>query len=135
MSDKIHYLSDEELNKLMADVEADGLYEAPADIEDKVIYTLVERQKKKNLSFAAYCMRVGFGVAAAILLLLIVPSIPTYVPDESYQRQEIAVPSREEVLGERDKVPSKEEVIAERDKTYFNEAKQYFDSYLSDLFK
>ncbi len=36
MSDKIHYLSDEELNKLIADVEDEVLYEAPSDLEDNV---------------------------------------------------------------------------------------------------
>lgn len=135
MSDKIHYLSDEELNKLMADVEAEGLYEAPADLEDKVIYTLVERQKKKNLSFAAYCMRVGFGVAAAILLLLIVPSTPTYVPEKTYVPQEKSIPSRDEVLGSMEKSPTKEEVISAREKSYFEEAKQYLDSYINDWFE
>ena len=133
MSDKIHYLSDEELNKLIADVEDEGLYEAPADLEDKVIYTLVERQKKKTLSFAAYCVRVGFGVAAAIILLAIVPSIPAYTPKEVYPQTE-DVPSREEVLGEK-QTPTREEVISERDKTYFEEAKKYFDSYIDDLFE
>lgn len=134
MSDKIHYLSDEELNKLIADVEDEGLYEAPAELENKVIYTLLERQKKKTLSFAGYCARVGFGVAAAILLLVIVPTIPTLISRDAIEFQQQEVPSKEEVLGN-SKTPSRQEVLETIDKTRFEEAKDYFDSYLSDLFE
>jgi hypothetical protein len=129
MSDKIHYLSDEELNKLIADVESEGLCEAPADLEDKVIYTLVERQKKKTVSFAEYCFRVGFGVVAAIALLAVVPSVSGNIPTRD------AVPTREEVLSGRH-TPTREEVLMETSQpSYFDAAKQYINSHLSDLFE
>ena len=73
MSDQIPYLSDEELQKLMTDAEKENEIKAPDDLEDKVIARIVSIERKKTISFAGYCARVGFGVAAAIALLCIAP--------------------------------------------------------------
>ena len=129
MSDQIPYLSDEELQKLIADAEQTTV-KAPDDLENKVIARIESRERKKTVEFAWYCARVAFGVAAAIALICLVPSLPrannvdfTMTP----VRQEKEIPTREEVLGEIE-IKTREEVLSsDKDRRLLDEIYNYFD--------
>ena len=130
MSDNIPYLSDDELQMLMADVEAEAPVKAPDDLEEKVIARIVSRERKKTVDFTTYCLRVGFGVAAAIALLCIVPFIPERQVSEpvlNILNTEREIPTRDEVLAGKT-VKSREEVLGELDQPgLYEQLKSYFD--------
>ena len=131
MSDQIPYLSDEELEKLIAGVENEPQVTAPDDLEDKVIARIVSNERKKTISFAGYCLRVGFGVAAAVALLCVVPFISQRQIIESLQETallEKEIPTKEEVLKGRAS-KTKEEALQEANQpSLFEELKDYIDS-------
>ncbi len=96
------YLSDEELNFLISQVEDNELIVAPPDFAKSVLKKVEPRSKKKE--FTTYCFRVLASVAAAIVLLFIMPEI-TYT-------QTRQVPTKQEVLGTM-QYASKEDVLDE----------------------
>lgn len=105
------YLTDEQLNQLISEAEAD-LMPAPPDLTDNILKairdseeqeTVVQRpeelskeitkiKRKKNLDFAAYCFRVGMAAAAAIAFIFIMPD---------WEMEDVReYPTREEVLND-----------------------------------
>ena len=141
MSDKdkiIPYLSDDELNKLIMDIEGKELVQAPAGIERKVLSFIEHKKRRKTVEFSTYCLRVAFAVAAAIALVCIVPFIPetqARIPSREDTVSEMNVVSREEVLEKRS-VQSKEEVLKERDNNdYLEETEAFIQSHIENLFK
>lgn len=106
------YLTDEELNQLISEAEAD-LIPAPPELADNILSairdseeqeTVVQRpeeelskektkiKRKKNLDFAAYCFRVGMAAAAAIAFIFIMPD---------WEMEDVReYPTREEVLND-----------------------------------
>jgi hypothetical protein len=131
MSDKdkiIPYLSDDELDKLIMDVEEKELVQAPAGIERNVLSFIEYKKRRKTIEFSKYCVRVAFAVAAAIALVCIVP----FIPDTKKQiptREETVlaenVISREEVLEGRSS-KSKEEFMKERSNAGYLEGTEIF---------
>ncbi len=76
VNDKIiPYLSDDELDKLIMDIEGKEQVQAPAGIERNVLSFIEFKKRRKTAEFGMYCLRVGFAVAAAIALVCIAPSI------------------------------------------------------------
>lgn len=96
------YLSDEELNFLISQIEDKELIAAPPDFAKSVIKRVEPKSKKKE--FTTYCFRVLASVAAAIVLLFIMPEI-TYTQTKQ-------VPTKQEVLDSM-QYASKEEVLDE----------------------
>lgn len=107
------YLTDEELNQLISETEAD-LIPAPPELTDNILKAIKEPGKqeaeiiqcpeealskekakikrKKNLDFAAYCFRVGMAAAAAIVFIFIMPD---------WEMEDVReYPTREEVLND-----------------------------------
>lgn len=105
------YLTDEQLNQLISEAEAD-LMPAPPELADNILKairdaeeqeTVVQRpeelskettkiKRKKNLDFAAYCFRVGMAAAAAIAFIFIMPD---------WEMEDVReYPTREEVLND-----------------------------------
>lgn len=95
------YLSDEELAKLILEVEEQELVPAPPEMMGEIL-TKLETQKSeqtmqvrsiesKRKEFYRYCMRVITSVAAAVALVFLMPNM------ESVERLE--VPSRQELVG------------------------------------
>ena len=130
MSDQIPYLSDDELQAIMAEAELETTVRAPEDLEEKVIARIESTERKKTIDFAGYCARVAFGVAAAIVLLCLVPSIPEgkvtdmIVVAAPYEKD---IPTREEVLGNRS-IKTREEVLKEANgPSLFDEIIGYFE--------
>ena len=131
MSDQIPYLSDEELEKLIAGVEKEPMVSAPDHMDEKVIARITSIERKKTISFAGYCLRVGFGVAAAVALLCVVPFISQrqiIEPLLGTALLEKEIPTKKEVLKGRD-ARTKEEVLLEANQpSLFEEIKNYFDT-------
>jgi len=135
------YLTDEELELLISETE-DDLVPAPPEMTDRIVNIIWKEtqvkensvaektrsktcQSKKNgkrREFAAYCFRVAMSVAAAIVLMCIVPNLPgfdeysaepeaqEYADKEAYlkengsaPRQEVyaTYPTREDVLNDK----------------------------------
>ncbi|MBO4457146.1 MAG: hypothetical protein J5802_05465 [Butyrivibrio sp.] len=79
------YLSDEELQKLISDIELGDMAEAPVHLEEKVLRAIdsskgtgnKERiRKKKIVEYRMYRMKVALTVAAAIIVMFLVPYSP-----------------------------------------------------------
>lgn len=123
MNENLNYLSDEELERLMNQVEQEELVAAPPDLMERILGAEQAAQKKE---FYAYCFRVITSMAAAIALVFLLPELTERMnlngmpsqghSDKSMIMQEKsgsenAVPSRDEVL-EGNTAPSKEKVTA-----------------------
>lgn len=109
------YLSDEELARLMAEVENEGLIKAPDRIEKNVLGK-IHAKKKKVKDFRLYCMRVGLSVAAAITIIFVGPLNPlvqSEVPSREVVKQSKVVTSKEEAMAERN-VKTREEAINDK---------------------
>lgn len=138
MSEKLNYISDDELERLIFQVEQEELVAAPPDLMESILevvefagepaevteVSVIARKK----DFYAYCFRVITSVAAAIALVFLLPELtkgmnlngvasPKHpkknevvqtVP--SYEEVIVPVPSKNEVVAVK-VVPSKEEVL------------------------
>ena len=96
------YLSDEELDALIFQIEQNEMVSAPSGFMDEVLEKIGEAKEEKiipissvrnkKLEFQRYCIRVITSVAAAIALVFFVPEVePVSVID---------VPTKQEVIGE-----------------------------------
>ena len=115
IKDKISYLSEDELDKLIADIESEPLADAPAYIDKKILSIIRSNERKKTISFSQYCARVMIGVAVAIFFVCTVPFVPdlrSAVISEAYNTEEGSLVSKEDVLSKRS-VKTKAEVLDE----------------------
>lgn len=72
------YLSDEELKRLIKDVEDNKMLQAPANLKRQVLETLDAnkariRTKKQRKKLAIFEMKIAGGLAAAMLMLFLLP--------------------------------------------------------------
>ena len=72
------YPTDEELNRLIEELERQPLY-APAHLQESVLCKLQEEEKRKRetsgkVSFFLYSAKMAVGMAAAIVLLFAIPA-------------------------------------------------------------
>jgi len=86
------YLSDEELQKLIMDVELNDMTKAPANLQKKVLDAvdaadkagnIAKTKKQKIIEYRLYSLKVALAVAAAIAVMFIVPCVSAanrYVP-------------------------------------------------------
>lgn len=98
------YLSDAELDLLILEVEENELITAPPEFAvDVMTKIIVLEEKKKNIEFQRYCIRVLSSVAAAIALVFFMPNIEPEGGAELPTRQELIgeTISREEALDDR----------------------------------
>ena len=109
------YLSDEELNALIAETESEGLVQAPKGLHAEVMKRIdgdpSKSQKERKADFYKFTYKVVLSVAAALVLLTLLPrTIDTRRP----------VPTKEEVLKERADtndiriIPQKEKLTKEK---------------------
>ena len=112
----MEYLTEEELNALIREVEMTEMTSAPPDLLDDILQKIdlaelakpprILRIEKRRKEFRRYCLQVASGVAAAVVLLFL---LPTFTGGK-----EMTVPAKEQVLAASD-VKSKEEVLERRD--------------------
>lgn len=72
------YLSDEELKRLIEDVEDNKMLQAPANLKQQVLETLDAdkvriRAKKQRKKLVIFEMKIAGGLAAAMLMLFLLP--------------------------------------------------------------
>ena len=83
-----NYLSDEELNAMICEIESGDLVMAPPGIKENVLRKVANKKKE----FVTYCFRVVLSAAAAIVLMFLLPTnIDVTVHDEK-------IPTKQEVL-------------------------------------
>ena len=112
----MEYLTEEELNALIREVEMTEMTSAPPDLLDDILQKIdlaelakpprILRIEKRRKEFRRFCIRVASSVAAAIVLLFMLPAFSG--------GKEMTVPAKEQVLAASD-VKSKEEVLERRD--------------------
>lgn len=113
------YLSDEELQKLIMDVELNDITKAPANLQKKVLDAvdaadkagnIAKTKKQKIIEYRLYSLKVALAVAAAIVVMFIVPGVPVANRDfgsidkTDFQRD---VSFRDEILKKKDDIKSK----------------------------
>ena len=103
-----NYLSDEELEVFITDIEENDLVSAPPELLNQILHTIelsescikpitsFEMQRKKTIEFRKYCLQVITSVAAAIVLVFLFPM--------SIQMQKSELPS----------IPSKDMILAKQ---------------------
>ena len=84
------YLSDEELQKLISDVELNDIVQAPVHLQEKVLDAVnaadkagnvAKTKKQKIIEYRLYSLKVALAVAAAIAVMFIVPYVPVAYRD------------------------------------------------------
>lgn len=90
MSEKLNYISDEELERLIFQVEQDELVAAPPDLMESILEAAKNSGVQEELStakvvllpaverkkeFRVYCFRVITSVAAAVALVFLLPEL------------------------------------------------------------
>ena len=70
------YLTDEELEKLIADVEMHGMLECPSYMRQEVLEKTRVSLKKRKQQLLIYSFKVWAATAAALVLLFILPAQP-----------------------------------------------------------
>lgn len=69
-----NYLSDEELEKLIAMTEAEPMLHPPREFKNEIIGRIHQKRKNaKNLQLFSYSMKVFAATAAALTIMLAVP--------------------------------------------------------------
>lgn len=95
------YLSEEELEKLILDVEEETLINAPPDFLGNILIS-IDGTKKKKTEFRKYCFKAISSMAAAIAFLILIPGISGMKEREIPSKEAIiseSVQTREEVTG------------------------------------
>ena len=107
MSNYNEYLSDEELNKLITEIEEEGEKVAPCSIEESVLAYVDKRNNKKSekISYYIYCAKVVASMAAAVFILVLLPVVKGSNPN---------IPSKEDVIVQSESV-SREELLSKED--------------------
>ncbi len=117
-----NYLSEEELEALVANIEEHDLVQAPPDLLNQILYTieksipfennasLLEKdsfyiQRKKTIEFRKYCFQVITSIAAAIVLIFLLPT------SMQMQKSELPlIPSKDMILAKQT-VKTKSDVL------------------------
>lgn len=95
------YFSEEELEKLIMDVEEETLINAPPDFLGNIL-TSIDGTEKKKTEFRKYCFKVISSMAAAIAFLILIPGISGIKESEIPSKESIiseSIQTREEVTG------------------------------------
>ena len=108
MKEQKTYLSDEQLQSLMAEVEERELVQAPGDILSGVLRKLEEKEpteplvadqkvmpKGKVIEFRRYCIRVVTSAVAAIALIFALPGLSNAQREEDITKQAVIAHQKE----------------------------------------
>ena len=106
MIENLNYISDDELEQLIAQVEQEELVTAPPDLTDRILEATVKSSAARRKEFYAYCFRVVTSVAAAVALVFLLPQMTDRaevvkpVPDKATVMAAEVTPTKEEVLND-----------------------------------
>ncbi|MBQ8821712.1 MAG: hypothetical protein IJZ82_03650 [Lachnospiraceae bacterium] len=79
---KWNYLTDEELEKLIQDVENRGMLSCPSYVRGEILQKTGVSLEKRKMQFYLYSAKVCAAAAAAIFLLFTIPAGPMVVSGE-----------------------------------------------------
>lgn len=112
---EFEYLSDEELNKLIFETEAD-LVQAPPGLLESIMAEVDEGSQKVNpptkskeqkiIEYRRFRKQVIVSMTASIAASLLLPIALSYVPE--MPRRERQIPTREEIVGTQDTMTKEE---------------------------
>lgn len=117
MTDNLNYISDDELERLICQIEENELVAAPPDLMDSILeaaelmdkppakVTAVPTASRKK-EFSAYCFRVITSVAAAVALVFLLPELTDRMTINGMPTQEHV--AKDDVVGT---VPVQAEVV------------------------
>ncbi len=116
-----NYLSDEELENLIVDIEENDLVSAPPELLNQVLSVIEDSkqyiqntipfdvQRKKTIEFRKYCFQVITSVAAVIVFIFLFPT------STQMQKSELpSIPSKGIIL-EKQMTKSKEDVLGNKE--------------------
>ena len=72
MTNEYEYISDEQLEQLIAEVEQSELIPAPPEMKDRILDGMDDRKIRE---FRRYCFQVITSVAAAVAVVFLLPAI------------------------------------------------------------
>ncbi|MBE5854687.1 MAG: hypothetical protein E7297_04895 [Lachnospiraceae bacterium] len=112
---EFEYLSDEELEKFIADVETD-LVQAPPGLLDGIMAKVdadsekakppMKTKEEKIVEYRRFRKQVIVSMTASIAASLLLPIALSYVPE--MPRKERQIPTREEIVGTQDTMTKEE---------------------------
>lgn len=74
MKQKEGYFKDDELEALIAKVEADGILPAPVYLKERIIKSIsVHKKRSANIILTLYSVKIAAAAAAALFLLIALP--------------------------------------------------------------
>ena len=87
------YLSDEELDLLIFEIEQNELVSTPPGFADEILTRIGKQQEQENkrIEFRRYCLRVISSVAAAVALVFFIP--------EAEMAEARSIPERQAMVG------------------------------------
>lgn len=108
MRENMAYLTDTELENMVRELERDDLVPAPPDLQNQILEILdmeERRCREKVIAFKRYRFRVMTTVAAAVLVVLLLPRLENLRQRERdfmkpMQKQEYVIQSRYETKEE-----------------------------------
>lgn len=118
MNENANYISDDELEQLICQVEQEELVPAPPDLTERIFEAAglpvqkimeVKPPAARKKEFFAYCFRVITSVAAAVALVFLLPEMTEWIKNNQWTSHRQEAPSMEEVV---EAVPQKEQIIS-----------------------
>ena len=88
MEQRRSYLTDDELDRLIADVECQGLLQSPSYLRNEVLAGTENSLQKRKLQFYIYSVKVCAAAAAAIFVLFTIPAGQLTMPKQVADRQQ-----------------------------------------------
>ncbi len=73
MNDHKQYMSDEELNQLIQDVELTAMLSPPSYLKDQIMEKVTSKRRYKQKQLFLYSMKVAAAAVAALYFLMIMP--------------------------------------------------------------
>lgn len=107
MNQENGYLSDEQLNELMMQVELEEMISAPPDMKENILKAVDIKKRNPQKEYRQYCFHVCLSAAAAIMLIFLLPELKNltifeemkeWKEEKSYEAYQEEIPSRDEVL-------------------------------------
>ena len=124
----MNYLSDEELEKLIMNIEENDLVTAPPDIAPEVISKLSKEKSRQDkvIEFHHYCIEVIGALVASFVVLFSIPwlqeanlNLPEFGNEQVYQTKE-AYSADHQILSREEQLNQSSETALEALLNYFN---------------
>ncbi len=120
MKKELEYLTPDELEQLIAEVENTDMMAAPPDMMENVFEKLAAERRDKKKEYRSFCFRVWSSVAAALLIVFLIPQLGEMGQKEEFSLDPgYAVAQWEENMEENffEKLSQKSSIFGRREKS------------------